>query len=162
MTRRAAIAAALIASTAAACCGASAQENTMSHKPEPTASRAPPPRVGPVFIAGVRYAQVAGTLDADGQVGGILAAYDASNRELWRLRLYENVRVPGLEGDVQDVFFRSMRADGVRLLIENERGERFEVDTATRHVVGHPAQAPAPNADIDPITGRQRLRPPED
>jgi len=136
----------------------------MSHKPEPTASRAPPPRIAPVFIAGVRYAQVAGNIDTDGQIGGILAAYDASNRELWRLRLYENVRIPGLEGDVQDVYFRSMRADGSRLLVENERGERFEVDTATRQVVGHPAQAPAPapNSDIDPITGRQRLRPPEE
>jgi hypothetical protein len=162
MTRRAALAAALIASSAAACCGASAKEKTMSVKPEPTASRAPPPRVAPVFIAGVRYAQAAGEIDTDGQKGGILAAYDASNRELWRLRLYENVRIPGLEGDVQDVYFRSMRADGSRLLIENERGERFEVDTATRHVVGHAASAPAPKADVDPITGRQRLRPPED
>lgn len=131
----------------------------MTDKPEPNASRAPPPRVAPVLIAGVRYAQVAGAIDTDGQVGGILGAFDASGCELWRLRLYGNVRIPGLEGDVQDVHFRSMRADGARLLIENERGERFEVDTATRDVVGHPAPVPPPDSDIDPATGRRRLRP---
>lgn len=130
----------------------------MSSKPEPTVSRAPPKRVPPVVISGVRYAPVAGDIDRDGQIGGILGAFDASNRELWRLRVYENVRVPGLEGDVQDVYFRSMRAEGSKLLIENEVGERFEVDTVTRRVVGH--LPPAPRSTIDPITGHQRMPPP--
>lgn len=130
----------------------------MSSKPEPTASRAPPMRVPPVVIGGVRYAPVAGEIDRDGQIGGILGAFDASNRELWRLRVYENVRIPGLEGDVQDVYFRSMRADGSKLLIENEIGERFEVDTVTRRVVGR--LAPTPRSNIDPITGQQRMPPP--
>lgn len=86
MTRGAAIAAALMVLAAAASCGAIGKESTMTHNPEPSASRAPPPRVPPVFIAGVRYAQVAGDPEADGQVGGLLAAYDASSRELWRRR----------------------------------------------------------------------------
>ncbi len=85
-----------------------------------------------MFIAGVRYAQVAGDPETDGQVGGLLAAYDASNRELWRLKVYPNARRPGLEGDVQDVWFRSLRVEGGRLLVENERGERFEIDPAAR------------------------------
>ena len=130
----------------------------MSSKPEPTASRAPPQRVPPVVIDGVRYAPVIGDIDRDGQIGGILGAFDASNRELWRLRVYENVRMPDVEGDVQDVYFRSMRADGRKLLIENEVGERFEVDTVSRRVVAHlPA---APRSNIDPISGRQRMPPP--
>ena len=157
MTRHAAVAAALIA-CAAACGGAGAQEKTMSSKPEPTASRAPPKPVPPVFIDGVRYAPVAGDIDRDGQIGGILGAFDASNRELWRLRVYENVRIPGLEGDVQDIFFRSMRAEGSKLLIENEVGARFEVDTVARRVVGH--TAPPPRSNIDPISGQQRMPPP--
>jgi hypothetical protein len=157
MTRHAAIAAALIA-CAAACCGASTKEKTMSSKPEPTASRAPPKPVPPVVIDGIRYAPVAGEIDRDGQIGGILGAFDSSNRELWRLRVYENVRVPGLEGDVQDIYFRSMRADGSKLLIENEIGERFEVDTVARRVVSH--LPPAPRSNIDPITGQQRMPPP--
>lgn len=134
----------------------------MTHIPEPTASRAPPPRVPPVFLSGVRYAQVAGDIDidTDGQVGGILAAYDGANRELWRLRVYENVRRPHLEGDAQDVWFRSLRAEGNHLVIENERGERFEVDPAVRRVVGHTAPASAPKSDIDPISGQPRIRRP--
>lgn len=133
----------------------------MTQTPQPGASRAPAPRVAPVFLGGVRYAQVAGDPDTDGQAGGILAAYDASNRELWRLKVYDNGRRPGLEGDVQDVWFRSMRAQGDRLLIENERGEQFEVDPAARRVLGRQAPAAQPQSDIDPISGQQRIRPPE-
>ena len=130
----------------------------MSAKPEPTASRAPPRPVEPVVIDGVRYCAVLGDIDRDGQFGGILGAFDASNHELWRLRVYESVRVPGLEGDVQDVFFSAMRTEGGLLLIENERGECVEVDTAARRVVAH---HPAPaRSTIDPVTGRPRMPPP--
>jgi hypothetical protein len=160
MTRGVAVAATLMVWTAAAVCGAVGKESTMMQDSEPTASRAPPPRVPPVFIAGVRYAQVAGDPETDGQVGGLLAAYDASNRELWRLKVYPNARRPGLEGDVQDVWFRSLRAEGGRLLIENERGERFEIDPAARRVHGLPASAPEPKSDIDPISGQPRIRRP--
>lgn len=76
------------------------------------------------------------------------------------MRVYENARRPDLEGDVQDVWFRSMRAEGSRLVIENERGERFEVDPAARRVVGQPAPALAPKSDIDPISGQPRIRRP--
>ncbi|TFW17053.1 hypothetical protein [Duganella callida] len=133
----------------------------MTHHTQPGASRAPAPRVAPVFIAGVRYAQVAGNQDTDGQVGGILAAYDASNRELWRLKVYANARRPDLEGDVQDVWFRSLRVQGDRLLIENERGEQFEVDPAARRVLDRHAPATQPASDIDPISGQPRIRLPE-
>ncbi len=157
MTRHAAITAAFIACIAA-CGGTSATEKTMSTKPEPTASRAPPKRVPPVVIDGVRYGPVAGTLDRDGQIGGILGAFDASNHELWRLRVYENVRIPGLEGDVQDVYFRSLRADGTKLVIENENGARFEVDTVSRRVVSY--TPPPQRSRIDPISGEERSPPP--
>ena len=130
----------------------------MTHPPEPAAKRAPPPRIPSVFIAGVRYAQVPGDVETDGQIGGFLAAYDASNREIWRIKVYDNPRRPELEGDVQDVWFRSLRAEGGKLLIENERGLRLEVDPATRHVSGRPAPTPEPLADIDPISGQPRLR----
>jgi hypothetical protein len=160
MTLGAAVAAASMILAVAASGAAFGKDSTMTQNPEPTASRAPPPRVPPVFIAGVRYAQVAGDPETDGQVGGLLAAYDASNRELWRLKVYPNPRRPGLEGDVQDVWFRSLRAEGGRLLIENERGERFEIDPAARRVQGLPASAPEPKSDIDPISGQPRIRRP--
>jgi hypothetical protein len=148
MSRRAAITAALIIGAATASCGNSEKEVAVALTPQPSASRAPAPRVAPVFIAGVRYAQVAGDRDTDGQVGGMLAAYDASNRELWRLKVYVNARRPDLEGDVQDVWFRSLRVQGERLLIENERGEQFEVDPAARRVLASHAPAAHPSAGV--------------
>lgn len=131
----------------------------MTPLPEPRASRGRPPDVPPVAIGTMRYAQVRGDLETGGQAGGMLAAYDASNREVWRLKVYENPRRPELEGDVQDVWFRSLRADGGKLLIENERGERFEVDPVTRRVSRRPA--PEHPSDIDPISGQPRIRKPE-
>jgi hypothetical protein len=131
----------------------------MTPRPEPHASRGRPPDVPPVVIGTMRYAQVRGELETGGRVGSVLAAYDASNREVWRLKVYENPRRPGLEGDVQDVWFRSLRAAGGKLLIENERGERFEVDPATRCV--SPLSAPKSPSDIDPVSGQPRIRKPE-
>ncbi len=156
MTRVAAIAAALIVSVAAAGCGDSAKEATMTSPSKPSASRAPPPRVAPVLLGGIRYAQIAGDPKTDGQAGGFLAAYDSSNRELWRLKVYDNPRRPELEGDVQDVWFRSLRVESSKLLIENERGERFEIDPATRRVLTRPAPT-VPPRDIDPVSGQPFL-----
>lgn len=143
-------------------CGANGKGYTMTHSPEPRASRVPPPRVPPVFIVGMRYAQVSGDLETDGQAGGILAAYDASNHEAWRLKVYENPRRSELEGDVQDVWFRSMREANGKLLIENERGKWFEVDPETRHVYVHPAPVPDSRPGIDPIPGQPRILRPGD
>ncbi|KQZ72334.1 hypothetical protein ASD55_11250 [Rhodanobacter sp. Root561] len=136
------------------------EADAMTHDAKPCASRVPPPRVPPVFIEGMRYAQVSGALETDGQIGGMLAACDASHREVWRLKVYENPRRPELEGDVQDVWFRSLRVEGGKLLIENERGERFEVDPATRQVCRRPAPAAAPRSDIDPLSGQPRIHQP--
>ena len=106
-----------------------------------SASRIPSPAVPPVTSDGVRYEQVRNGLTAGfDQMGGYLAAYDAaSGKALWTLKVYDNKRDPELEGDVQDVFFKSMTAqpDGT-LLIENERGKRFVVDPKARRA------APAP------------------
>ena len=132
----------------------------MTHTPETKASRGRPPQVPSVFIAGMRYAQVPGHGETECQVVGVLAAYDASDREVWRLKVYETPRRPELEGDVQDVWFRSLRAEGGKLLIENERGERFEVDPVTRAVSSHPAPAHEPRSDVDPISGLPRIRRP--
>ena len=98
-------------------------------------SRIPSPAVAAVSTGNVRYEQVLnGLLAGFDQMGGYLAAYDdASGRQLWTLKVYDNRRLPDREGDVQDVFFKSMSLlpDGT-LLIENERGARFIVDPAAR------------------------------
>lgn len=163
MRRAVAIVAAGLILAVAMGCGASGKESPMTHSPKPSASRLPPPRVPPVFIAGIRYAQVPGDMETDGQVGGILAAFDASNRELWRLKVYDNPRRPELEGDVQDVWFRSLRAEGGKLLIENERDERFEVDPVTRKVLGRQASlswaSKCANAHLTGLASRSKSVP---
>lgn len=102
-----------------------------------SSSRIPAPAVAPVVLGKVRYEQVRNGLQAGfEQMGGYLAAYDvASDVRLWTLKVYDNPRQPEKEGDVQDVFFKSMQATSVgTLLIENERGARFDVDPVTRSV----------------------------
>lgn len=102
---------------------------------EKSGSRIPAPAVTPVTNAGVRFEQIKnGLLAGFDQMGGYLAVYDeSSGAKIWTLKVYDNQRVPGKEGDVQDVFFKSMKLqpDG-KLLIENERGARFIVDPTTR------------------------------
>ena len=129
------------ASLPVAVAAAGASNNKESPSMPPHLSRIPAPQVVPIEIDGVRYEQVRnGLLAGYDQMGGWLAATDVANgQQLWVLKVYDNRRDPTLEGDVQDVFFRSMtrQPDG-RLLIENERRARFVVDPAARSV------APAP------------------
>lgn len=104
-------------------------------------SRIPAPQVAPITLGGIRYEQVKnGLLAGFDQMGGFLVAKDdASGELLWTLKVYENPRQAGKEGDVQDVFFKTMQlqSDGT-LLIENERGKRFLVDPSARTVVAAP------------------------
>lgn len=98
-------------------------------------SRIPAPVVSPIIHDGVRFEQVPnGLLAGFEQMGGYLVAIDESTAgTLWTLKVYDNLRKPEKEGDVQDVFFKSMvlQADGT-LLIENERGKKFIVDPARK------------------------------
>lgn len=100
-----------------------------------SSSRIPAPPVAVIKVGGVRYEQIKnGLLEGFDQMGGYLAAYDdASGEQLWTLKVYENQRIQGKEGDAQDIFFKSMalQAHG-NLLIENERGGWFIVDTVNR------------------------------
>lgn len=111
----------------------------MSEKvsPLPSADRNAPEPVPPVTRNGIRFEQNLDATEAEfGQVGGVLIARDAkTGAVLWSLKVYENKRRPGLEGDAQDVFFRSMDFDSQgRLVIENERGQRFAVDVESHKV----------------------------
>lgn len=104
-------------------------------------SRIPAPIVEPIHSKGVRYEQVKnGFLAGFDQMGGYLTAYDEdSGEQLWTLKVYDNKRDPEREGDVQDVFFKSMALqDDGTLLIENERGARFIVDPAEQTVTPAP------------------------
>jgi hypothetical protein len=119
------------------------EESVAMNNDEVRASRLPPPKVEPVTINGVRYSQVAGKESVDGQVGGLLGAYNPKGELLWTLKIYENRRDSRLEGDVQDVFFSSMSVDpDGRLRIVNERGDTYLVDVKTRGVSAGPTAKP--------------------
>lgn len=96
--------------------------------------RSPPPDVPPVVRDGKRYVQHIGTYDESiGQSGGLLDIIDDSTgRTIATVKVYDNARIPDLEGDVQDIFFESMEFDDSgKLIITDEVGRRFAVDVVT-------------------------------
>ena len=113
----------------------------------PSASRGPPAIIKPITIDGVTYRGVAGNAETDGQAGGFLGGFAADGTLLWTVKIYDNVRNPAIEGDVQDVFFREMTlAPDGSIRIINEAGKRFRFDPKTRAVTVLPAPVPAPGS----------------
>jgi len=100
--------------------------------PPASAKRAAPAPVATVVIGSVEYSAPATAM------GVVVATDKATRRELWRQRIYEVLRDPGLEGDVQDVFIETLEVVNGRLLIRNERGDAFLLDPATRAVIKKP------------------------
>lgn len=100
--------------------------------PPRRASRGRPPTVPPIVHEGVRYEQMMNPTLEELPPGGYLKATDvASGQTLWKARVYETILDPTRETDVQIVFFRSMGlGKGDTLLVENERGRKFEVALA--------------------------------
>ncbi len=104
----------------------------------PEASRSAPPVVPPVTHAGVRYQQLEDDrlpgIDPDASY--VVARDVASNAVLWTLQIYRTEIIPGLETDVQAVYFKAMQlhADATQLLIDDEIGRHFVVDLASRSV----------------------------
>lgn len=96
------------------------------------AKRAAPSPVATVVIGSVEYSAPATAM------GYVVATDKATRRELWRQRIYEVLRDPALEADVQDVFIKTLEALDGRLLIRNERGDVFLLDPATRAVIRKP------------------------
>jgi hypothetical protein len=93
--------------------------------------RSAPLKVEPVEHRGVRYAVVRGAKGRGlPQNGGYVEATElASGRSLWLVKVYEVVYDSAIEDDKRDVYISRLRLDAARsrLLIENERGERFAV-----------------------------------
>ena len=106
----------------------------------PTLSRRAPPYVPPVEKNGIKYEQIMNGIDAGlPNLTGNLAAVGSDGQRLWTLSVYSKAMVPGLEADVQWVYFKSMAfdADG-KLRITNESGKAYLVDVDARSVVAAP------------------------
>lgn len=100
--------------------------------------RSGPDPVDPVRFGGTRYeAMPWGKARGLGQNGGYVAAIDEkTGDELWLLKVYDVTYDGDMEADKQDVFVTSLEIDraGRRLTVENEAGDRFAVDLASRKV----------------------------
>ncbi len=94
------------------------------------AKRAAPQEPESVVIGHVRYSAPADPVS----MGFVVATEVASDRELWRQRIYRVPMNPALETDVQWVFITALKPQGQALLITNERGARFLLDLSTRRV----------------------------
>jgi hypothetical protein len=98
------------------------------------AKRSPPPQVKPVTLGEVKYS-VSYSTGAPRPAGGYVEASDAkTGKKLWELQIYAVQYKPNLERDVQDVFISSLAAKDGKLIVENERRARFEVDVERKTV----------------------------
>lgn len=101
--------------------------------------RLAPKKVPPATHRGIRYEVPPFGMSGDrGQNGGYVQARAAEdNRLLWERLVYRIHYDPALERDVQDVFITSISVseDGHRLLVENDKGERYEMDLSCVVVV---------------------------
>ena len=97
--------------------------------------RNPPPAVPAIVRDGKRYTQrLGGHSNGIGQAGGVIDIINEQTGVIEAtIKVYDNRRDPGIEGDVQDIYFTSMAFDAAGLLIvTDEVGRRFAVDVKTR------------------------------
>jgi hypothetical protein len=94
------------------------------------AKRRPPPEVTPVVAGEIRYTVPHfGALHGKEQNGGYVQAWEVgSGKLLWDRMIYRVVYDAKLERDAQDVFIARISVEGGTLLVENDLGERFEMD----------------------------------
>lgn len=94
------------------------------------AKRRPPPVITPVVKGGIRYVVPHfGALHGKEQNGGYVQAWEVgSGKLLWDRMVYRVVYDGKLERDAQDVFITRISVAEQTLLVENELGERFEMD----------------------------------
>lgn len=104
------------------------------------AKRAAPEEVPAVTADTIVYSVPHFTTDEKGRSvqGGVVAARDLkSGRLLWSLRVYQTTRDDRLEGDVQDVFIKTLAHDKVHelLVLADETGRVFVIDLKSRKPV---------------------------
>jgi hypothetical protein len=53
---------------------------------------------------------------------------------LWQVEVYQTEFDPKVESDVQSVYINSLKIERGKLIIKNERGDRYTIDLKTRAV----------------------------
>src|SRR5262249_32297965 len=107
------------------------QTSTATHP-----KRSAPKDVPAIVDRGIRYTVPHfGALHGKDQNGGYVQAWDVATGKLrWDRIIYRVPNDSKREGDMQDVFITELRLHGSKLLIRNERQERFEMDLASGQV----------------------------
>ena len=95
--------------------------------------RIAPRKVPPISHNGIRYAIRRSEIQRFGQSGGVIQAlHEDTEQELWAVRVYEIVRDPEMEKDVQEIYIQEMLLDDTEqfLLVTDERQRRYRVALA--------------------------------
>lgn len=103
------------------------------------AKRSAPKPVPPISYQGVVYSVIHwGFMVGTKQNGGYLrATEEKTGKVLWTIHVYKTANDVSRESDVGDVFITKTTLDKTRqvLLVENEKGEHFEVNLNTQEVI---------------------------
>jgi len=91
------------------------------------AKRGAPAEVLPVTVGNIEYS--APHRNGTHRKMGLLEARDLkSGKLIWSRQIYAVKYDPDLEGDVQDVFIKSINVEGNSLIITNERNSKYQLD----------------------------------
>ena len=91
------------------------------------AKRRAPAEVLPVTVGNIEYS-APHRKGTHKQMGFIEARELKSGELIWSRQIYIVLYIPGLVGDVQDVFIKSITVEGNNLIITNERNSKYQLD----------------------------------
>ncbi len=91
------------------------------------AKRGAPAEVLPVTVGNIKYSAPHRN-GTHKQMGFIEARDLKSGKLIWSRQIYAVKYDPDLEGDVQDVFIKSITVEGNHLIITNERNSKYQLD----------------------------------
>jgi hypothetical protein len=98
------------------------------------AKRGVPAEVLPVTVGNIEYSAPHRN-KTHKQMGFIEARELKSGKLIWSRQIYIVKYDPDLVGDVQDVFIKSITAQGNNLIITNERNSKYQLDLHSLEVI---------------------------
>ena len=91
------------------------------------AKRGAPAEVLPVTVGNIEY--LAPHRNGTHKQMGVIEARDLkSGKLIWSRQIYAVKYDPDLEGDVQDVFIKSITVEGNNFIITNERNSKYQLN----------------------------------
>jgi ankyrin repeat protein len=101
--------------------------------PAAFAKRGAPAEVKPVVHEGIEYRAPHSTIASEKM--GVVEAWDkATGKMLWEKKVYTVALDADLEEDVQHVFITKLEIDAGKLIVTNERKDRYSIDLKTQKV----------------------------